>query len=339
MGNRSAGGHPGLVVRLHLDTDFAGDTDDACALAMVLGWPDVEIVGITTTADPGGFRAGYVASFLDLVGRTDIPVAAGADRSSTTLRPMGALPDHGRYWPSPVAPRPSPPGAVVDLLERSIEHGATVVAIGPYTNLAELEEDRPGRLDEVSIVVMGGCVRPPDAGLPAWGPEMDWNVQCDIRAAETVAKGADLTLVTLAATLKAHLRAAHLPRLVASGPLGRLLAAQASAHGDAHQMHAVGRSHESLPDDLLNFQYDPVACAVALGWTGAAIEEMRLRAVVEEGLLRFEAHPGGRRTRVVTDVDGEAFAELWLGCVEAAQREQASHRVPARPPGSRRKRA
>ena len=48
----------------HLDTDFAGDTDDACALAMVLGWPDTEVVGITTTADPEGRRAGYAAHFL-----------------------------------------------------------------------------------------------------------------------------------------------------------------------------------------------------------------------------------------------------------------------------------
>ena len=63
---------------LHLDTDFAGDTDDACALAMVLGWPDTEVVGITTTADPEGRRAGYLAHFLELAGRADIPVAAGA---------------------------------------------------------------------------------------------------------------------------------------------------------------------------------------------------------------------------------------------------------------------
>ena len=38
---------------IHLDTDLGGDPDDACALAMLLGWPDVELVGITTTADPG----------------------------------------------------------------------------------------------------------------------------------------------------------------------------------------------------------------------------------------------------------------------------------------------
>jgi purine nucleosidase len=59
-------------VRVHLDTDFAGDTDDAAALAFLLGPPDVEIVGITTVADPDGRRAGYVHAFLELAGRTDI---------------------------------------------------------------------------------------------------------------------------------------------------------------------------------------------------------------------------------------------------------------------------
>lgn len=39
-------------VRVHLDTDLGGDPDDACALAMLLGWPNVEIVGITTTNRP-----------------------------------------------------------------------------------------------------------------------------------------------------------------------------------------------------------------------------------------------------------------------------------------------
>lgn len=46
--------------RLHIDTDFAGDPDDACAVAMALGWPGAELTGITTTADPDGRRAGYL---------------------------------------------------------------------------------------------------------------------------------------------------------------------------------------------------------------------------------------------------------------------------------------
>ena len=46
-------------------------------------------------------------------------------------------------------------------------------------------------------------------------------------------------------------------------------------------MAELGRVHAGLPDDLLNFHYDPVACAVALGWPGAAVEELRLRPVLD----------------------------------------------------------
>ncbi len=34
--------------KVHLDTDLGGDTDDLCALAMLLKWPDIQITGITT---------------------------------------------------------------------------------------------------------------------------------------------------------------------------------------------------------------------------------------------------------------------------------------------------
>ncbi len=35
-----------------------------------------------------------------------------------------------QYWFEPVAPRPTAPGAALNLLSQSIEQGATVVAIG-----------------------------------------------------------------------------------------------------------------------------------------------------------------------------------------------------------------
>ncbi len=219
-------------MRIHLDTDFAGDTDDAAALVMLLGLPEVEIVGITTVADPDGRRGEYVRRTLDVAGRVNIPVAAGAGVSSTTGERMGDLPDHRRYWGGePVTPSPSPIGAALGLLAAAVEMGAVLVGIGPYTNLAALEAARPGALSSTLVTVMGGWVRPPARGLPQWGPEMDWNVQCDTRAALTVfeASAESLTLVALPATLQAHLREAHLPRLEASGPLGLLLARQALA--------------------------------------------------------------------------------------------------------------
>jgi purine nucleosidase len=309
---------------IHLDTDLGSDPDDACALALLLGWPEVELVGITTTMDPGGRRAGYVHHCLTLAGRNDIPVAAGAEVSLTTMRLPGSIPDDERYWPTPVPARVSPPGAALDLLDCAVEQGATIVAIGPYTNLALLEVARTGRLGRVPVVLMGGCIRPLAEGLPRWGPERDWNVQCDTRAAGIVAGAAQVTLVTLSVTAKAHLRAAHLGRLRASGPLGELLARQGEANRVDANLAELARAHAGLPADLLNFHHDPVACAVALGWPGAVVEEMRLRTVLEGGVLRFQPDDGGRLTRVAVDLDGASFAETWLAAVESAQANRRS---------------
>jgi len=253
----------------------------------------------------------------------DVPVAAGAAVSMTTFE--AAEPAGASSWPAAVAPRPSPPGAALDLLARNAAAGATIVGIGPCTNLALLEVARPGSLGRTPVTLMGGWTRAPAAGLPAWGPEMDWNVQWDTRAAEIVGRAAArLTLAALPATLLAQLRAADLPRLRASGPLGELLARQSEARAAEAGMAELGRSHAALPDDLLNFHYDPVACAVAVGWPGAVYEETRLLPVVRDGVLRFEPDPAGHLIRVLVGLDGPAFTEAWLTAVEAAQRPQMS---------------
>lgn len=304
-------------MRIHVDTDFGGDPDDACALAFLLGSPEVEIVGITTNLDVGGRRAGCVRHYLELAGRSDIPVAAGAGATLTKLDQHLSTAEDPRYWPQPITPAPSAAGAAIDLLSSNVEHGATIVAIGAATNLALLEVARPGSLQRVSVVFMGGWIQPPAPGLPAWGPEMDWNVQCDPQAALILATAANLTLVTLPATLKAHLRASHLPRVRASGPVGQLLALQSEVHAHDNHMGDLARRHPGLPDDLVNFHYDPVTCAVAQRWAGATVEDMQLEPVTRDGILHFCPTESGRLTRVVTDVDGQEFAELWLGRIEA----------------------
>ena len=309
-----------MTVRIHLDTDLGGDPDDACALTMLLGWPDVEVVGITSVIDPGGLRAGCITHCLRLAGRDDIPVAAGAVRSLTTLRVAHPATDDERYWPGGLEAVPSRPGAALDLIDRGLGRGATVVGIGPCTNLALMEIARPGSLSRAPVVLMGGWIEPPADGLPQWGPDMDWNVQWDTRAASIVAASADVTLVTLAATLKAQLRRADLPRLRASGPLGELLARQTLARAADAGMPEIGRANAALPDDLLNFHYDPVACAVAVGWPGATIEAMRLRPALGGEVLRFERSDDGRLAHVVVDVEGALFANDWISAVEAAQR-------------------
>lgn len=306
-------------MRVHLDTDIGSDPDDACALAMLLGWPGVEVVGLTTTVDPGGRRAGYAAYCLDLLGRGDVPVVAGASRVLAPDAPPARTLDDEARWPAGIADRPSPASAATDLLKRSVEQGATVVAIGPYTNLALLERARPGSLARVPVVLMGGWVRPPAPGLPSWGPDRDWNMQADpVAAQEVVEASADLTLSTLTVSLHVPLRAGDLPVLRALGPMGDLLARQSEAHAATSGKGCLGPAHAGLPDDLVNFHYDPLACAVALGWPGAVVEEMRLRVALEDGSVRLYDDPGGQEVRVVVDADGDAFTQTWLQAVRTA---------------------
>src|SRR5688572_18749583 len=107
---------------IHLDTDLGGDIDDLCGLAMLLRWEDVELTSITTVAEANGRRAGYVKYVLELEGRSDIPVAAGADVSRSFYRcPELGYPDEERFWPEAIIPAPNPLEDALQLLKHSIE--------------------------------------------------------------------------------------------------------------------------------------------------------------------------------------------------------------------------
>jgi purine nucleosidase len=305
------------VRRLHLDTDLGSDTDDLCALAMLLGWPDVELTGVTTVSDPDGRRAGWSAYALETAGRPGVPVAAGAAGSLAGYTTPLAFPD---YWPEPVAPRPSPPGAATEVLVAAAERGDTIVAIGPYTNLAIVEAARPGLLAGTDLVVMGGHVPPPGPGFPTWGAEDDTNVQQDAFAATLVFEQCAPTVVPLSTCLRVTLRAGHLEPLRDGGALARLLADQAEAHARDLGRMQLGRAHEALPDDLLNFQYDPLACAVAAGFDGVTVTQLPVEATLQDGLVRMSIAERASPLRVVTEVDASAFEAAWLDAVLRAGR-------------------
>jgi purine nucleosidase len=304
-------------VKLHLDTDLGGDIDDLCALAMLLNWPGVDLVGVTTNADDEGRRAGYVRYALSLVGRQDVPVAAGADISLGGYRVTPGLPDEAAYWPEPIPPAPTPLDEALTLLEQSIEQGATIVAIGMYTNLALLEQRSPGILGRAELYLMGGYVYPPRQGYPQWGLNMDWNVQLDVNSAHTVLQRSRPTLVPLSVTVETALRRAHLPSLEQGGPLARLIARQAEAFArDEQNEERFGRTCAGLPEDTINFLHDPLACAIALAWReGIVIRELPLQMALEDGWLHQRVAADGKPTRVVTQVDGGRFSDFWLRMV------------------------
>src|SRR6476660_5611404 len=184
-----------MTQRIHLDTDLGGDIDDLCALAMLLRWEGLELTGITTVAEAHGRRAGYVRHVLKLEGKQDIPVAAGADVSQGFYRYAElAYPDEEKYWSKVIAPSPNPVEAAVQLLKQSIEQGATIIAIGPFTNLYLLELQYPSILRATNLFLMGGYVYPIRSGFPQWDNEMDWNIQVDVKSARHVIERSNPTL-------------------------------------------------------------------------------------------------------------------------------------------------
>ncbi|MCI0550763.1 MAG: nucleoside hydrolase [Anaerolineae bacterium] len=304
--------------KIHLDTDLGGDIDDLCALAMLLRWKDVELTGITTVAEASGRRAGYVRRVLELEGRSKVPVAAGADVSQGFYRyPELGYPDEGRYWSKPIAALPNPSDDAIQLLKQSIEQKATIIAIGPFTNLYLLNLQYPGILMEAKLFLMGGYIYPIRAGFPQWGNEMDWNIQVDVRSAQHVIEHSDPTLIPLSVTVETALQRIYLDDLRKSGALGELIAQQAEAFAaDEQNEKKFGETCKGLPKDIINFQHDSLACAIALGWNeGMEIQELPLAIVEKDGWLTERIHPSGRPVRVVTKVDGPRFNEFWVNII------------------------
>lgn len=307
------------MVKVHLDTDFGGDIDDLAALAFLLGSPDVEITGVTTVAEEGGRRAGYARYALRLAARNDIPIAAGADVVGGYYRWTPAYPPDDEFWPEPVAPAPGPLDAALALLKRSIDAGAIVIGIGPYTNLALLDGRYPGILRQLHVYLVGGYVRAPRPTRSLWGNEVDYNVQMDIASARHLLTHCQPTIVPLHVTVETALRHAQLPALASANPLSALIARQALAFEAAGEITAIDRERcVDLPPDFINHLYDPLGCAVALGWDGVVVEELPLALTVEDGWLCERVADGGVPTRVVTQVDGPAFDVLWFGHVTSS---------------------
>lgn len=308
------------MMKVHLDTDLGGDPDDLCALALVLNWPGAELLAVTTVLDDQGRRAGFVRHVLGLAGRSNVSVAAGADKMLGCFRidpRLPVLPEHSVYWPEPISPAPTPLDHALGLLKRSIEQDAIIISIGGLTNLALLEQRFPGILLRAKLYVMGGFVFPPRDGLPQWTARDDWNLQVDVRSAKYVIDRSTPTFIPAAVTAETALRRAHLPLLRNAGVIGQLIARQGEAYAREQDHEArYGRTCARVPDDILNFHHDPLTCAIALGWhEGVEIRELSLTSEIIDGWLHQRPDSGGRLARIVTRVDGERFSDLWLKVV------------------------
>jgi purine nucleosidase len=266
--------------------------DDAVALLLAAGSPALDLRAITTVAGNGPLeKVTYNARRVcTLGGIRDVPIAAGANRPlrralETAEHVHGESALDGPELPEPdVELDPRPAHELVSAVAAESPEPLTLIAVGPFTNVATALDRDPGlagRLRE--IVVMGGST-----GRGNHAPYAEFNVYVDPEAAERVfASGVPVTMVGLNLTHQALATGDVIERLRGLGTeLGRVAAGWMTFFG-------------SMYEDLWGLPGPPVhdACAVAL-----AIDPTLVRCV--DAFVAIETEGRWTRGATVVDLDG-----------------------------------
>jgi inosine-uridine nucleoside N-ribohydrolase len=209
-------------IRVIIDTDPG--VDDSMAILLAFNSPELQIEGLTTIFGNTGtaVTTQNALRLVELAGRPDVPVAAGADKP--LLRPFdgGGWMVHGRNGLGEV-PFPAPRGTpiarrgaqfIVDTVLANPGE-ITLLAVGPLTNLAialALEPRIAGLVNRV--VIMGGSATVP-GNVSAVA---EANIHNDPEAAHLVFNaGWPLVMVGLDVTTRTIMTNAYLDDLRAIG--------------------------------------------------------------------------------------------------------------------------
>jgi inosine-uridine nucleoside N-ribohydrolase len=290
--------------------------DDALALLLALGSPELEVLGVTTVAGNQTLDKMTVNALrvLELAGRTDIRVAPGAD-GPLASELVVANDAHGETGLDgvdlpPPRMKPVPEHAQDFLAARLLESNrpVTLVALGPLTNIALLLEAHREIEERIErIVLMGGAVREGNQT-----PSAEFNVWVDPEAAARVFEsGLGVTMVGLDVTNQAVLSSPDADSLRGNGPVGEAAADmvdfflrfynEAYDHGGAPIHDAVALAYVFRPD-LLTVEERYVQVDTSDGiCRGRTVVDMRRRTT----LPRPNAH-------VAVDIDADAFRALLL---------------------------
>ena len=270
-------------MQLILDTDPG--VDDAIAILLALAAP-VETLGLTTVGGnvPQARGRRNARALLYAAGRPELPVAAGAGRPlAGRFRP--AVRFHGPGGLSvrlPDAPAPPAAAPAVEFLNAQLTARPgrlTLIALGPLTNLARLQQRHPAALGLArQIVAMGGAVETPGNVTPY----AEFNFHSDPLAAHQVlSAGHPLTLADLGACRQVGIDRDEALALRAAHPLGRLA------------LRTLQNWFRRDPERARFEFYDPLAVALALDPSLAEYRAAALSVDTTDSERRGEsaAHP------------------------------------------------
>lgn len=312
-------GAPAVGARRPIILDCDPGHDDALAIALACASPGLEVLGITTVAGnaPLELTTHNARRVLALLGREDIPVAAGADRPLVRepwvpSHVHGASGLDGADLPEPTVPLRAEAAIElqVELLRRS-PVPVTLVPTGPLTNIAVLLRAFPTIRDRIAAIsLMGGAL-----GVGNTTASAEFNVWHDPEAAAIVFEsGIPILMAGLDVTHQALVLPGDIERLAGLGTrTGRVF---------ADLMRFFGMHHR----EKYGWDGPPVHDAVAVAVLVAPwlIERRALFVAVEtgDGLTRGrtvgdERGVAGRppNAEVLVRLDRPAFLDLVIEAV------------------------
>ena len=205
--------------RVIIDTDPG--VDDALALLLAMRSPELKIEAITAVAGnvPLELSLPNALRMVEISGRTDIPVAAGA-KAPLQRRLVTATYAHGEnglggaVFPEPtIKPVSEPAAELIRQVIRKYPGEVSLIPIGPMTNIAtalDLDSELAGMVRR--IVMMGGSLSGGNIT-----PAAEFNVYVDPEAARIVFQsGIPITMVGLDVTRKTSLTDEHVRVLEAA---------------------------------------------------------------------------------------------------------------------------
>jgi pyrimidine-specific ribonucleoside hydrolase len=211
--------------RVIIDTDPG--TDDALAIFLALNSPELKVEALTPVAGnvPLELTLPNALRLLEIAGRKDIPVAAGADRplvrhliTATYVHGENGL--GGIQFPDPTTkPVAETATQLIRRLVHASPHEISIIAIGPLTNIATAFREDPELPHLIpNLTIMGGSLSGGNVS-----PAAEFNIYVDPEAAQIVFRsGVPLTMAGLDVTRRAMLREQDIQRMEASSkPEGR----------------------------------------------------------------------------------------------------------------------
>jgi pyrimidine-specific ribonucleoside hydrolase len=210
---------PGKPRRIIIDTDPG--IDDAMAIFLALRSPELKVEAITPVAGnvPLDLTLPNALRLLEIAGRTDIPVAAGAShplvrRLATAGHVHGANGLAGVDFPEPsIKPVRETAPELIRHIVRENPGEITIVAVGPLTNVALALRADPELAGMIpAIAIMGGSL---SGGNMT--PAAEFNLYVDPEAARIVFDAnIPLTMVGLDVTRKCLVSEQHIKQLEAA---------------------------------------------------------------------------------------------------------------------------